>query len=165
MSWTETAQILGGYGEFVGAIAVVITLIFLSVQVRLNKIATTEGNALARTAAIDQIYEQFKCHRLLIASDADVARLWLEGRQGEELERIDNLRFEQLAIDYIIIFSNWAQRGMAIGNEQLVEMAVLTLSNSIVGSPGLDRVWRGGVVVDESFVRAVDKLVAKKRAD
>lgn len=34
MDHREIAQILGNYGEFVGAIAVVVTLVFLTMQVR-----------------------------------------------------------------------------------------------------------------------------------
>jgi heme exporter protein D len=40
------AQLLGNYGEFVGAIAVVITLIYLAIQVRHSK-ETTEANTKA----------------------------------------------------------------------------------------------------------------------
>jgi len=38
------AQLLGSYGEFVGAIAVVITLVYLSVQIRQNSNAV-QGSA------------------------------------------------------------------------------------------------------------------------
>lgn len=40
MTLLETAQLLGGFGEFVGAIGVVTTLVYLSVQVRHSKQAT-----------------------------------------------------------------------------------------------------------------------------
>ena len=37
MSLAETAQLLGNFGEFVGAIAVVVTLVYLAVPVRHSK--------------------------------------------------------------------------------------------------------------------------------
>lgn len=40
MSIQETAALLGSFGEFVGAIAVVVTLIYLAAQVKLSKEAT-----------------------------------------------------------------------------------------------------------------------------
>ena len=40
MSLIEIASILGSVGEFVGAIAVVVTLIYIATQVRLGKEAT-----------------------------------------------------------------------------------------------------------------------------
>jgi hypothetical protein len=36
MDHQEFAQLLGNYGEFVGAIAVVITLAYLAIQIRQN---------------------------------------------------------------------------------------------------------------------------------
>ena len=36
MSFVEIAQLLGGLGEFIGAIVIVITLIYLALQVRQN---------------------------------------------------------------------------------------------------------------------------------
>ena len=43
------AQLLGNYGEFVGAVAVVITLIYLAIQVRHSKEATEAKLALRGT--------------------------------------------------------------------------------------------------------------------
>ena len=40
MSLMETSQLLGNLGEFVGAIAVVVTLVYLAVQVRHSREAT-----------------------------------------------------------------------------------------------------------------------------
>ena len=38
MDLMDTAQLRGNFGEFVGAIAVVVTLVYLSVQIRQNTI-------------------------------------------------------------------------------------------------------------------------------
>ncbi|MFT7652305.1 MAG: hypothetical protein ACI9UU_001412 [Candidatus Azotimanducaceae bacterium] len=50
MNHQEFAQLLGNYGEFVGAIAVVITLGYLAVQIRQN---TTTSRAVSRQTLID----------------------------------------------------------------------------------------------------------------
>ena len=50
MTLMETAQLLGNFGEFVGAIAVVGTLGYLAVQVRQNA-KSTESNAIAQAAS------------------------------------------------------------------------------------------------------------------
>lgn len=34
MTWLEIAQLLGNFGEFLGALAVVATLIYLAIEVR-----------------------------------------------------------------------------------------------------------------------------------
>ncbi len=40
MDLMSIAQLLGNFGEFVGAIAVVVTLVYLAVQVKQSKVAT-----------------------------------------------------------------------------------------------------------------------------
>lgn len=55
------AQLLGNYGEFVGAIAVVVTLAYLAVQVRQSKAATdvnTTALHASSTHALEAIYFQ-----------------------------------------------------------------------------------------------------------
>ena len=65
------AQLLGNYGEFVGAIAVVATLLFLGVQIRQN---TKQMRRLELNAA----HEQFAHSRMAIATDRDWAELVLK---------------------------------------------------------------------------------------
>ena len=43
---------LGALGEFIGSIAVVVTLAFLTIQIRRSSKITEQGNALAKSAAI-----------------------------------------------------------------------------------------------------------------
>lgn len=40
MTFAETAQSLGNMGEFLGAIAVVVTLVYLTIHVRQGRLAT-----------------------------------------------------------------------------------------------------------------------------
>jgi hypothetical protein len=49
MTLIDTAQLLGNFGEFVGAIAVVATLVYLAIQVRLGREATD-----ANTRSLDE---------------------------------------------------------------------------------------------------------------
>jgi len=54
------AQLLGNYGEFVGAIAVVVTLFYLAVQVRLGREATEANSVLleeSRKLALANAYQ------------------------------------------------------------------------------------------------------------
>ena len=57
MTLMETAQVLGNFGEFVGAIAVVATLLYLAVQVRHSKEAL---DANTRTAKASLSYQAAK---------------------------------------------------------------------------------------------------------
>ena len=136
-------------------------LIFLAVQIRQNKIAMDDSNDLSRAAAVDQIFDQFTGWRRLIASDPEVARVWMCGRQGDALDAVEDLRFEELAIDYILVHSNWANRGMAIGSRDMESSAATMLAETISEYPGVSRVWRRGVGMPTPFKAAVDDALAQ----
>ena len=100
------AQLLGNYGEFVGAIAVVLTLFYLALQVRHSKQAT-EANTRSidenRKVAMAQIYharsaESAAHYRTLAESEYIPVRLkfnesGIDSLSAEELAR---LRFQEL---------------------------------------------------------------------
>ena len=65
MTLMETAQLLGNFGEFVGAIAVVVTLIYLTTQIRQNTIAL-------RSAAAQDVHENFAAWYLSAQGDASL---------------------------------------------------------------------------------------------
>jgi hypothetical protein len=81
MDHQSFAQLLGNYGEFVGAIAVVITLVFVGIQVRQSSRTMAESNKLAQSATLDESLRQFSQFRRLLASDPDLTRIWIEGRR------------------------------------------------------------------------------------
>ncbi len=56
MSALELSQLLGNYGEFVGAIGIVITLIYLAIQVRQNTRMMRASIRQARSDSSVQLY-------------------------------------------------------------------------------------------------------------
>jgi hypothetical protein len=137
MNWDA----IGAIGDMVGAAAVVITLAFLTIQIRQSQKAQQEGNAIARAAAWDKVYEHYKGHRRLIASDPEVARIWLEGRSGGALDPVEQERFEELAQDLIYLHSIWHQRGMHIGHPEMADHAVRQMLHHLHENPGLRQFW------------------------
>jgi hypothetical protein len=89
------AQLLGNYGEFVGAIAVVVTLIFLTLQIRQNTIALRMSTA---SEWLEKDYELV----LPMIENRDLAEVWLTGGDKlEDLDEVDQQRiffFERRAI-------------------------------------------------------------------
>lgn len=49
MTLTETAKLLGNFGEFLGSIGVIVTLIYLAVQIRSNTSATRANASFQAT--------------------------------------------------------------------------------------------------------------------
>ena len=63
-----TIQDLGSVGELVAAIATVVTLVYLAIQIRSNTIAT-------RSAAAQSVHEAFTTWYRLLAADVSLGRL------------------------------------------------------------------------------------------
>ena len=72
MTWTE----LGSLGELVGAVAVVVSLIYLSRQVRQNTRAVTTGNEAA-------VQSNFQALARVFYTDREMGQLILEAMSGE----------------------------------------------------------------------------------
>ena len=83
-------QDLGSLGEFFGSIAVVITLIYLAVQVRQN---TGALQATARESASQG------SQRLILAriEDVGLASAFVKAQSGGELDAVETYRLEQYA--------------------------------------------------------------------
>lgn len=88
------AQLLGNYGEFVGAIAVVATLIYLSIQVRHSKEATEANTKATNAGTSSYINDALARIHGAIRSDGDFAEIWLRGcRDLDALDEIERSRF------------------------------------------------------------------------
>jgi len=91
---------LGNIGEFVGAIGVVVSFVFLAVQVRNNT------NAI-RDAAAKDMAEHTAEFLAPIVADGDVARIFHTGlRDWFELSEIERLRFSMLMFGAFYYFQN-----------------------------------------------------------
>ena len=97
----ETAQLLGNFGEFVGAIAVVLALGYLAIQVRTSKAAVSENMKSIRSAAAAATQDSLAAINELIASDSSLASLLdrvsqqgsMEGLSSDVSTLIERQRF------------------------------------------------------------------------
>lgn len=108
MDLISTAQLLGSFGEFFGAIAVVVTLIFLTLQIRQN---TRQMRRVEMNAA----HAQFNVPRMAIVSNRSVAELLLKARQApDELDQVDQFQVDVwIGQEVWAVFHAWdrAQNG------------------------------------------------------
>ncbi len=84
MSALELSQLLGNYGEFVGAIAIVITLVYLAIQVR--------QNTHMMRASIRQARSDNAVHLYSLAATSVVAELREKESHGEALTEVEEER-------------------------------------------------------------------------
>lgn len=84
MSALEFSQLLGNYGEFVGAIAIVITLIYLAIQVR--------QNTRMMRASIRQARSDSSVHLYSLGATSVVAEVREKESRGEVLTELEEER-------------------------------------------------------------------------
>ena len=115
MTLMETAQLLGNFGEFFGAIAVVVTLFYLAVQVRHSKEATqanTNSVDESRRLAMAQIYQsRAEASFAAFMSAAEVggtAPIFVKYEETgfEGLSAVEKQRFRERALAQALWFDN-----------------------------------------------------------
>ena len=82
MNW----EAIGTIAEVVGAIAVVLSLIYVATQIKQN-------TAAARAGSINQINSQYGALMSQIAMNGDLARIYRKATDGEELEPDESVRY------------------------------------------------------------------------
>ncbi len=87
---------LGSLGEFVGSIAVLVTLILLLLQLRENT------STLQSTAASD-LSRQIASWHGRAASNTDILRVWDLGVSDSLIEPVDIARFKWFVAEYILL--------------------------------------------------------------
>lgn len=137
MNW----EAIGAVSEIIGAAAVLATLAFLAIQIRDGQQVQRESNEIARSEARDKAYDHFAGFRRLVASDAEVTRIWLAGCAEEALDPADEERFRQLATDYLFTYVMWIQRMPAVGLPERAESATSILVAELQRRPGLQPHW------------------------
>ena len=96
MNW----EAIGAVGEAVGAIAVVVTLAYLAMQIRQNTGAT-------RAASHHAVIEALNQGNLAQARDAELARIWVSGLKDRGvLTEVERQRFDSLCLAYFHVFDS-----------------------------------------------------------
>jgi hypothetical protein len=129
-------QDLGSLGEFVGAIATVLTLIYLAGQIRHNTLAIKEDARRAHFATSRE-------NNQMIIVNEDVADLWLRGLiDPEQLNPAEHARFTFLLASFV----NNAELGFFERETGVIEHAEALRSMRAVAmfmrAPGGAQFWK-----------------------
>ena len=134
MTLMETAQLLGNFGEFFAAIAVVATLFYLAIQVR-------QSNQLAKRSEMNTGHDQTSRLRLAMAVDRDLAELIARGNtEPASLDAVDKSRFDAFVLTFVrLSFQAWdrARAGLLDKREWKI---MRDYTGEVLSSPG-GSVW------------------------
>ena len=89
------AQLLGNYGEFVGAIAVFATLVYLAIQIRQNTAAQRTATELATADVFYKTADGYSRFYQMLA-DEGLAEIWAKAHRDEELSATDEVRLRAM---------------------------------------------------------------------
>ncbi len=149
-----TIMELGALGEFLGSVAVLATLVYLSVQIRH---ANTQSQAAARYSFIDA-YGQLN---LTIVQDKGAASAWRRGLEAEELDDDDKMRFFTLLGQFLntwsVLYDLYQEQQLPDTQWIVIRKDILTALRTLGGRKFWDQV--GQLCVHPSFCRAVQAIL------
>ena len=158
MSTLEFSQLLGNYGEFIGAIAIVITLIYLAIQVRQN---TRMMRASIRQARSDSVVDLYS-----LGATSVIAEIREKESRGEALTEVEE---DRMFLWNICIWRQQqttffqAQDGLLdvqTGDEQSI------IVRNLMQYPSTRRFWADPMrALDSRFVAFVDGAIGNLPAE
>ncbi len=103
------SEAIGTSAEVVGALAVVVSLIYLAMQIRQNTRQVEEQGRAQRFSALGVLFDNWRTFRANIIADPVVARIWRLGNEDpSQLSEDDRVIFDLLMVDLMWGFAaNW----------------------------------------------------------
>jgi hypothetical protein len=144
------AQLLGNYGEFVGAIAVVGTLVYLAVQIRQSKDALDantrsldENRNLTKADTIRQLTQRWDDITYRVSESREAASIFVRGNSSlGDLDAVDQLIYTtQLApfLTHHLTAIQLSEAGFL--DQQFVEFIDETVGDMLRRHPGARTWW------------------------
>ena len=105
MNW----EVLSTLAEVIGAAAVVVSLIYLGVQIRQNTRQVEEQAKGQRFAVLGVLGDQWRGFRSNVTSDPRAANIWRRGNEDlSQLEADERVSFDFLMAEFFWAFAyNW----------------------------------------------------------
>ena len=147
-----TLNDLANLGQIIGALAVVISLIYVALQIRQNT------NAI-RSATAQTVHEHFANWYQLIAADAELAQIAANGlRDYSSLSEQERVRF----IATFMSFISYSQNAFLKWREGLLKPALWLgweqVMMNLFGAPGGKALWKErSYLFGEEFRRYIEK--------
>jgi hypothetical protein len=161
MNWDA----IGAIGEIIGALAVVTTLLILLIQVRQSNNSMIEANALQKAAAVSKHAESIGIWRSQFVQSRDTMALWLDMRDGKELDQIDLARFDNIWVNFVNTQRSNFVGANVVKEEGLAAQAARSVAVELASSPTFVESWNitkpWHLLASPEFVKAVDKEFSK----
>ncbi len=171
MNLMETAQLLGNLGEFVGAIAVVGTLVYLSVQVGLsrksldeNTLALEETKKLTQEGMLYQLSERWDKISLQVVENREIGSVFVRGNAApDDLDDVDRKIYESrvgLYFNTYFMFHRMAEAGLL--DADIIEYSDRTFQADWGVTQGARKFWEDYKTLwPDAYGEHVDALLSE----
>jgi hypothetical protein len=144
MNWDA----IGAIGEIIGAIAVVVSLIYLALQVRQNTQQISLSLESSKLAAFEQNVEAGNRAREILITDPSIAELFLEGlKDYRSMPRTERFRCNMLFRNLLSAIQGGYIRQCTLGGDPEEFEGTSKLLDSLLENPGI-RQWLEDVEPD-----------------
>ena len=151
---------LAAWGEFLGGVAVVVSLVYLASQIRQN-------SRLVRSSTTSATFDSINALGLSVIQDAEVARIYWDGMADRDaLSEPDRRRFDPLiALQFGMVNQNYEFVANGTGSPSVWARQLNGLRWQ-VQQPGIQQWWRDWrtVTFEGEFRDLVDGLIREGEA-
>ena len=130
-----TISDLGALGEFVASFGVLITLIYLAIQLRQNTKAVRLSTAHAVTEELQDMFS-------LLASDQSLCEVFMKAGQNEELSGVSRLRYFTFMSNLVRVYENayLQNREQAVSADHWAGMTGMMID--VTAMPAFSSYWK-----------------------
>ena len=157
MDLMTTAQLLGNFGEFIGSVAIFVTLIYLAIQIRQSARSATQAAVQANRA---ERLAWFKGNR----DSPYLPAIFEKYENGEALSRQDQYRLTaHHAALWGHIYSQWINQELRLaGRFATKDTAVIGMALS---TPGAMETWKNmsTAIYPDEFCQYVETRISELR--
>jgi len=160
MEWT--IQDLGAVGEFIGAIGVVITLVYLAYQIRQNTSQLQQNILIAKAAAVNASNIALRVTRQSIFESTEMPEIFLRGNENpQELGEMAMLRYRLVMQNVTeVMVDIYTQTLMTGFSPETWATQGVTLVERVLGCPGGEWYWaQYASNYPSSFRTEVDRIL------
>jgi len=156
-----TLQDIGAIGELIGAIAVVLSLLYLAAQIRVNSQQIVEQSKALNLSSLNAVEESFSRFRIPIMSDPVTANLWqLAMTDYKAIPEDQKAQADMMLWEYFYCWANFLTRieNGIVTAEGAQDRVRSNIIRNIKESRGIEPWWKENRAgFRPSFVEIVDE--------
>ena len=162
MNWDA----VGAIAELLGALGVIISLAYLSVQIRQNTKQIGEHSRELRIAALDAIASSFSRFRDPLIRDPELAALWLKGIEDyDALDPVEQVRIGRLFQELFFAHQNTWTRYIEGATAEAVWRDQAGAIAANLRHPGIRTWWgRTRAIYNDEFEEVVEAMLREADA-